>query len=59
MKREDEIKTVKADIRRLITRKRYEKNAHAPTYHSYAFYRGYDDAIATLEKYLAKIERKT
>ncbi len=58
MKKQDEIKVVKADIRRLKNHRNYLYRQY-PFSNSDPYLAGIDDAIATLEKYLAKIEKGT
>ena len=58
MKLEDEIKVVKADIRRLLSRRRYIENGKWVA-HQTGLLVGLRDAIRVLEKYLKKIEKGT
>ena len=57
MKRADEIKAYKDAIRQLETRLNYLKHLGTGLLNE-LYQEGFDDAIATLEKYLAKIEQK-
>ncbi len=57
MKKSDEIKVVKADIRRLKNRRRYLQRRYHMS-NSNMYIQGVVDAIATLEKYLKKLEKK-
>lgn len=62
MKKADEIKVVKADIRRLLCRRRYlitklRKSYSGSPYFLEGFLRGLVDGPAMLERYLKKLEK--